>query len=73
MTFVEALTKRRMEKAIELLENTSLKTYEIAEKCGYNDANYFSAIFKRTTNMTPREYARTLMNRKGTYEKQDQI
>ncbi len=73
MTFVEALTKRRMEKAIELLENTSLKTYEIAEKCGYNDANYFSAIFKRTTKMTPREYARTLMNRKGTYEKQDQI
>ncbi|RKD34998.1 response regulator transcription factor [Lacrimispora algidixylanolytica] len=73
MTFVEALTKRRMEKAIELLENTSLKTYEIAEKCGYNDANYFSAIFKRTTKMTPREYARTLISRKGTYEKQNRI
>lgn len=73
MTFVEALTKKRMEKAMELMENTSLRTYEIAEKCGYSDANYFSNIFKRTTHMTPRDYVRTRMNRKGTYESQNQV
>lgn len=62
MTFVEALTKKRMEKAMELLENTSLKSYEIAERCGYTDANYFSSIFKRAAGKTPREYMKT---RKG--------
>lgn len=68
MTFVEALTKKRMEKAMELLENTSLKTYEVAEKCGYNDANYFSALFKKATEKTPKEYAGLRRNRKGSYE-----
>lgn len=68
MTFVEALTKKRMEKAMELLENTNLKTYQVAEKCGYNDANYFSAIFKKTTEKTPKEYAGLRRNQKGTYE-----
>lgn len=68
MTFVEALTKKRMEKAMELLENTNLKTYQVAEKCGYNDANYFSAIFKKATEKTPKEYAGLRKNRKGTYE-----
>ena len=68
MTFVEALTKKRMEKAMELLENTSLKTYEVAEKCGYNDANYFSAIFKKATEKTPKEYAGLRRNRKGSDE-----
>lgn len=73
MTFVEALTKKRMEKAMELLENTSLKTYEVAEKCGYNDANYFSAIFKKATEKTPKEYAGLRKNRKGSYENRSQV
>ncbi len=60
MTFVEALTKKRMEKALELLHNTSMKTYEIAEKCGYTDPNYFSATFKKMMGMTPREYVKSI-------------
>lgn len=58
MTFVEMLTKVRMDAAKELLQGTSLKTYEIAERCGYNDSNYFSSIFKKSVGKTPREYAK---------------
>lgn len=57
-TFIEALTKKRVEKAKNLLENTAMKTYEIAEEVGYSDAHYFSSIFKKLTGMTPTEYAK---------------
>lgn len=57
-TFVEALTRIRMEKARQILETTSLKNYEVAEKVGYNDPHYFSATFKKQVGMTPTEYAK---------------
>lgn len=57
-TFVEVLTRIRMEKARELLENTALKNYEIAEKVGFSDPHYFGISFKKMTGKTPTEYAR---------------
>lgn len=57
-TFMEILIRTRMERAKELLENTSLKNYEIAEKVGFSDPHYFGTSFKRATGMTPTEYAR---------------
>lgn len=55
-TFIEYLTKVRMEKAKELLRTTAKKSTEIAYEVGYRDAHYFSSLFKRTQNCTPREY-----------------
>ena len=57
-TFTEVLTNIRMEKAKQLLRQTSLKNYEIAERVGFSDPHYFSIAFKKTTGMTPKEYAR---------------
>lgn len=57
-TFIEALTRIRMNKARELLENTTLKNYEIAEKVGFSDPHYFGISFKKMTGKTPTEYAR---------------
>ncbi|MDR0270265.1 response regulator transcription factor [Paenibacillus sp.] len=55
-TFVEYLTRIRMEKAKEMLQHTTMKFYEIAGKVGYGDPNYFSILFKKHAGMTPREY-----------------
>ncbi len=57
-TFMEVLIRIRMQKAKELLENTDLKNYEIAEKVGFGDPHYFSISFKKMTGKTPSEYAR---------------
>lgn len=62
-TFIEALTKKRIEKARMLLEQTNKKTYEIAERVGYSDAHYFSITFKKITGKTPTEYAKEFKNR----------
>lgn len=55
-TFVEYLTSVRMERAKELLRNSTMKTSDIAFEVGYRDAHYFSYLFKKTQECTPREY-----------------
>jgi two-component system response regulator YesN len=55
-TFIEYLTKVRLEKARELLKTTPMKAYEVAYKVGYSDPHYFSLIFKKYTGMTPTDY-----------------
>lgn len=57
-TFMEMLTNIRMEKAKQLLRQTRLKNYEIAEKVGFSDPHYFSVAFKKMTGMSPKEYTR---------------
>ena len=57
-TFTEVLIRTRMDKAKELLEKTTLKNYEIAEKVGFADPHYFGISFKKATGCTPTEYAR---------------
>jgi two-component system response regulator YesN len=55
-TFIEHLTQTRMKKAMELLLTTPAKSYEVAFLVGYNDAHYFSNLFKRVTGMTTKQF-----------------
>lgn len=56
MTFIEHVTKKRMEKAKKLLRQTEKPSGEIAAEVGYKDPHYFSFVFKKTVGCTPREY-----------------
>lgn len=56
MTFIEYVTKKRMEKAKKLLRQTEKHSGEIAAEVGYKDPHYFSFVFKKTVGITPREY-----------------
>jgi AraC-like DNA-binding protein len=47
----------RMKYAMELLAKGKYSIGQIAQKCGYDDANNFSRTFKREVGMKPTEYA----------------
>lgn len=51
--FVDYITEKRVERAKELLANTGLKTYEVAQQAGFGDESYFSKTFKRITGKRP--------------------
>lgn len=55
-TFVEYLTELRAEQAKVLLNDGTLKIYEVAERVGFRDAHYFSLTFKKQTGWSPTEY-----------------
>ena len=64
MYFTEYMHKIRIEKAKLLLENSDLKIYEIAEKVGYTNPDYFSSKFYQVVSLSPKKYRNLLMNNK---------
>ena len=56
---MEYRQKVRINEAKELLVSTRLGVKEIAEKCGFSGANYFSLIFKREVGISPLNYRKS--------------
>ncbi|SFE81386.1 Two-component response regulator, YesN/AraC family, consists of REC and AraC-type DNA-binding domains [Paenibacillus algorifonticola] len=55
-TALDRLTEIRIEKAKQLLDEGNLKVYEIADRVGFRNGQYFSQVFRKVTGMTPLEY-----------------
>ena len=58
VTFVEYLTRVRVEMAKSYLLNTQLPVAAIAERVGYEDPSYFGKVFRRLTGSTPKGFRR---------------
>ncbi|MFT4145993.1 MAG: response regulator [Mobilitalea sp.] len=56
ITFIDFLTNIRIERAAQLLEDDSIKMYEVAETVGYSSQHYFSSVFKKARGVSPVEY-----------------
>lgn len=54
--FTEYVTRIRLNMAMELILNTNLPMSDIAERCGFRSASYFSTVFGRYERMTPNNY-----------------
>ncbi|MGO4546934.1 helix-turn-helix domain-containing protein [Paenibacillus sp. 2TAB23] len=54
--FIEYISRKRIEKACELLSGSDRKIVEIAELTGYENQRYFSQVFKKMKGQTPSEY-----------------
>lgn len=55
-SFVDYLNHVRIERAKELLTDSSIRIYEIADRVGYQSSNYFNRVFKKLVGVTPVEY-----------------
>jgi two-component system, response regulator YesN len=55
-SYVEALTKIRLNMAKTLLMESNKKIMDISEKVGYSDSKYFCTIFKKYFGYTPIEF-----------------
>lgn len=54
------LVEQRIEKAKQLLVNTSLSLAEIALACGFSDQSHFGRVFSRATHTSPGAWRRYL-------------
>lgn len=54
----EYVRQQRMERAKELLAETSAPVSDVADLVGYADTNYFTKVFKKHTSHTPTSWRR---------------
>ena len=76
LTFSKYLTEVRLKKAKEFLGNTDFDITDIATFTGYNDASYFTQIFRKSCGMTPSEYRsqeRKKKSQKSDTEKENNL
>lgn len=62
LSFKDYLAQVRVKEAKKLLSATELSIREISERVGYEDAGYFSRIFRKITGKSPREFRRQAGN-----------
>ncbi len=55
--FTDYVTEIKIDKAKKLLRETDSKIYEISDLLGFQNAYYFSKVFKKVTGMTPSEFS----------------
>ena len=62
-TLHQYVEERRIKKASHLLITTDWSLTRISAEVGFSSQSYFSFVFKRVMNMTPREYAKSINER----------
>lgn len=72
ITFTGLLTRLRIQRAIQLLATTDLSVSSVAHRLGFSDQSYFTKVFRKHTNLTPRTFRRNPLGNyrllKGLFE-----
>ncbi|MFZ4451152.1 response regulator transcription factor [Salibacterium aidingense] len=55
------VTKRRLQKAVALLKEQTYSLKEISFMVGYKDPNYFSRVFKKYYELSPKQYQKKIL------------
>lgn len=63
--FVDYINQVKMERACELIREGRYRIYEISYMLSFENAYYFSRVFKRHVGMTPTEYQKKLQKPDG--------
>lgn len=62
--FNEYLLSLRVEEAKRLLRQTDMRMYEVAEKVGFQNADYFVTQFEKLEKLTPTDYRNKMLGKK---------
>ncbi|WP_134703169.1 helix-turn-helix domain-containing protein [Ammoniphilus sp. YIM 78166] len=62
ISMLDFVNRMRVQKACLYLEQTELTVQQIAHQVGFEDANYFSRMFKKYTQYSPTEYREVKVN-----------
>ena len=62
LTFQQYLQNMRIEQSCRLLSETDKRITEIANDVGYSDIKFFGEVFRKTMNMSPREFRSRIRN-----------
>lgn len=60
MSLIEFINDYRIYKASQMFRNGETNVKSVAEECGISDVKNFRKLFKKHTNVTPKEYISSL-------------
>ena len=58
LSFIDYLTDVRISKSMCIMEDPTVKIYDVAELIGYSNQHYFCRAFKKVVGISPTEYKR---------------
>jgi two-component system response regulator YesN len=58
LSFIDYLTDVRISKSMCIMEDPTIKIYDVAELIGYSNQHYFCRAFKKVVGISPTEYKR---------------
>ena len=64
--FVDYINEVKTNRVCELIREGKYRIYEISYMLGFENAYYFTRVFKRHTGMTPTEYQKQLLHPDGS-------
>ena len=67
---MDTIAGKRIEHARQLLDEGTLKIFEVAQRVGFEDSTYFSHVFKKHTGISAKEYQAQAQRRRSAAMKQ---
>lgn len=55
----EYLTNVRITNSEKMLKSENVSVSDVAFRCGFNDSNYFSSVFRKATGISPLKYSKS--------------
>ena len=73
MKFTDYLHQLRIQNAVPLLRDPKWKLYQIAQKMGYNNQQYFCNVFKKMMGVSPQQFRHSLGMKMPDDEEKEEI
>ena len=72
-TFLQYVIRKKMEKAVELLNDPRYKVYQVSDRLGYKTTRYFSKVFFNCTGYYPSQYRKEVLKMGDSYNDGSQV